>query len=168
MDSLPALGGQRLLPTRLPLRVKHPARGCTGITYESPDQGAIQVEAERRRRVPSLAGRSSGRPLPRRPPRAAGAFSTSRLPPFPSGIPRALPPSPAALHGGAAPRRGAGRPAQRPGSSSGPRPVRRAQLLIAARVPVRHGGRTRLGGPCGETWRLSSPGRADWPGRAAL
>lgn len=146
----------RLLPTAY-LSGSSTRPGAPLITYESPDQGAIEVEAERRRRVPSLAGRSSGQPLLRRPPQAAGAFSASRLPLFPSGTPRALPPSPTALRGGAAPRRGAGRPEERLGSSGGPRPVRRAELLIAARVPVRHGGLARPGRPCGGTWRGSGP-----------
>lgn len=171
-DALPQDTGRGLLPSSRPayLSGPSPGPGAPVITYESPDQGAVEVEAERRRRVPGLAGRSSGRPLPlpRRPPRAAGAFSASRLPLFPSETPRALPPSPAALHGGAAPRRGAGGPAEPLGSSSGPRPVLRAELLVAARVPVRHGGLAPLRRPCGGTWRVSGPGRADWPGRAAV
>lgn len=135
-------------PTRLPQRAKPPRCGCAAvITYESPDQGVIEVEAKGRRGVTTPAGGSSGPPLPRRLPRAKGALRASRLPlPLSKARhchcrrrilppPLSAPSSAAASYGGVTLRRGRRRLAQAPERRWR---LTRAGILIAARVPVRH------------------------------
>lgn len=143
-------------------------RRAAVITYQRPDLGVADEEAEGRAASPRPA---AGGSLQAPPPRASGAPRTSRLPllsPSPGCCCRLRAPSPpcASLRAAGGRRRlPEGRGVNRTKWRRRRRPRR---LLVAARLPVRH----RPRGACGGPRRASSCGRTDWqepgPPRAVI